>query len=426
LLALAIAAPFAVRRREIKFLVPLAIVAFLVGINAWPLAQLFHALPLFSATLNDRLAVAVPLALAVLAALVVDVWPRRVLLIAMALVIEAIVVAGIVADAPLARLFPELLPLVIAAIVIATVRKPIAVPAILALILLQRTIADGALIPVHLRSIAYPRLGLFQPMNRIAEPFRIAPTGYALLENTATMYGLEDVRGSTPMTLALLNDTFPMWLERRGRDFPQVNDLTRPFLSMINVRYALIELNAPLPPGWKEVGSDISMRLIENMRVLPRAFIPRNVTFHSSPQQELDEMAHAIDFADRAWLYVPGKPEDRTNGPGTVKIARNKSGLDITVTMQRAGFVIISEAAWSGWRAYVDEKRVKTLLANHAFLGVYIPAGTHQVRLRYLPQSFVIGRTITIATLALIVMLSGAKHLKRRSWRSFAALRMTT
>ena len=263
-------------------------------------------------------------------------------------------------------------------------------------------------------------------MNRIAEPFRIAPTGYALLENTATMYGLEDVRGSTPMTLALLNDTFPMWLERRGRDFPQVNDLTRPFLSMINVRYALIELNAPLPPGWKEVGSDISMRLIENMRVLPRAFIPRNVTFHSSPQQELDEMAHAIDFADRAWLYVPGKPEDRTNGPGTVKIARNKSGLDITVTMQRAGFVIISEAAWSGWRAYVDEKRVKTLLANHAFLGVYVSAGTHQVRLRYLPQSFVIGRTITIATLALIVMLSGAKHLKRRSWRSFAALRMTT
>ncbi len=410
LLALAIAAPFAIRRREIKFLVALAIVEFLVGINAWPLAQFLHALPLFSSTLNDRLAVAVPLALAVLAALAVDAWPRRVLVIAMAAVIEAIVIAGIVAGTAPARLSAELVPLAIAAIVVVTVRKQIAVPLMMALILLQRTIADGSLIPVHPRSIAYPRLGLFQPMNAIAEPFRVAPTGYALLENTATMYGLEDVRGSTPMTLALLNDTFPMWLERRGRDFPQVNDLTRPFLSMINVRYALIELPAPLPPGWREVSSDISMRLIENTRVLPRAFIPRNVTFHSSPKQELEEMAQATDFAERAWLYVPGKPEDRTNGPGTVRVVRNKSGLDITVTMQRAGFVIVSEAAWSGWRAYVDEKRVRTLRANHAFLGVYVPAGTHRVRLRYLPQSFVVVRAISIATLSLIAVFLIARR----------------
>jgi hypothetical protein len=216
------------------------------------------------------------------------------------------------------------------------------------------------------------------------------------------------------MTLALLNDTFPLWIERQGRSFPQVNDLTRPFLSMINVRYALIELGAPLPRGWKDVSSDISMRLVENTRVLPRAFIPRNVTLISSSKEELDAMAQAADFADRAWLYVPGKPEDRVNGPGTVSVARNKSGIDATVTMQRPGFVIVSEAAWSGWRAYVDNKRVKPLRANHAFLGVYVPTGTHSLRLRYLPQSFVVGRAISLLTLAGLAIFFGLRITARR------------
>jgi hypothetical protein len=379
---------------------------------------------LFNVTLNDRLAVAVPLALAVLAIVVIDVWPRWAIVGAMGFVIEAIGVAAIVTEAPMqrARIFADLVPLAIAAVVVATVRKQIALPALIALTLLQRTIADGDLIPVHPRAIAYPRLGLFQPMERVAEPFRIAPTGYALLSNTATLYGLEDVRGSTPMTLALLNDTFPLWIQREGRSFPQVNDLTRPFVSMINVRFALIELSAPLPPGWREVSADMSMRLIENTRVLPRAFIPRNVTFISDPKEELDAMAQATDFADRAWLYVPGKPEERANGPGSFSVARNKSGIDATVTMQRPGFVVISEPAWSGWRAYVDNRRVKELRANHAFLGVYVPAGTHSVRLRYLPQSFVVGRAISLVTLAGLWSAAACRRLLRR-WQASALRR---
>ena len=114
-------------------------------------------------------------------------------------------------------------------------------------------------------------------------------------------------------------------------------------------------------------------------------------------------MAQATDFADRAWLSAPGLSEDRVNGPGSVVVARNKSGIDARVTMQRPGFVVVSEAAWSGWRAYVDDKRVKPLPANHAFLAVYVPAGTHGVRLRYLPQSFVVGRAISLITLAGVV-----------------------
>jgi uncharacterized membrane protein YfhO len=106
--------------------------------------------------------------------------------------------------------------------------------------------------------------------------------------------------------------------------------------------------------------------------------------------------------------------EDRVNGPGKLSVARAKSGIDVTVTMQRPGFIVVSESAWPGWRAYVDNNRVRILRANHAFLGVYVPAGTHSVRLRYLPQSFVVGRAISLATLLGLAIFFGLRITARR------------
>ena len=63
---------------------------------------------------------------------------------------------------------------------------------------------------------------------------------------------------------------------------------------------------------------------------------------------------------------------------------------------------MISATRWKGWRAYINDRRVETRFANHAFLGVYIPRGQHRVTLKYLPESFVTGRAISAGTLLLI------------------------
>jgi hypothetical protein len=44
----------------------------LAGVSAWPVAQLLHKLPLLNVTLNERLAVAVPLCLAMLAIVTIE------------------------------------------------------------------------------------------------------------------------------------------------------------------------------------------------------------------------------------------------------------------------------------------------------------------------------------------------------------------
>src|SRR5213075_1798698 len=153
---------------------------------------------------------------------------------------------------------------------------------------------DGALIPTHRPEIAYPPLALFEPLAKVREPFRIVAPANDLVPNIATMYGLEDARGATAMTFApLAVPAFPIW---------PAGDLTRPMLSMMNVRYAITGVTEPIPPGWHEVTVDHRSRLIENEHVLPRAFVPRHTR---GSQNEIDEMDRETDFAERGWIDTP-------------------------------------------------------------------------------------------------------------------------
>jgi hypothetical protein len=408
LLALAIYALWRVRSSEVWFFAVVLVVALLAGTNAWPVAQFLHRLPLFNQTLNDRLSAVVPLCLALLAAFAIDAWsPRRVVAV-MGTIFLTMAAASVVwtqrCPVDQARLMAELFPLALATLLALFIRRADLMSSLLiGMLLLQRTIADGSLVPVHPRSAAYPPLKLFQPLQQVREPFRLVGKGVILLPNTATMYGLEDPRGSAATTLAEFAETFPLWLTREPGRF-DVRDLTRPILSMMNVRYALIDVSDPIPPEWRHVTVEKNTRLIENERALPRAFIPRYVRLGRSASQELEEMDREIDFSEHSWLYVSGPPHERANGPGTVSISSRRLGFDLDVTMENAGFVVISEAAWPAWRIHVDGRRVKSLRANHAFLAVYVPAGRHSVRLVFLSQSFVAGRAITFATALLLAI----------------------
>jgi uncharacterized membrane protein YfhO len=173
-------------------------------------------------------------------------------------------------------------------------------------------------------------------------------------------------------------------------------------LSMMNVRFAIARNNEPIPDGWRLVTIDRGSALLENTRVLPRAFVPRRVRIGSTA--ELEEMAQESDFAERAWLTIADRPHERINGPGKVHVRPRRYGYDLDASMASAGWVVISQAAWSGWRAYVDGRPVETQIANHAFLSVYVPGGRHQIRFVCRPASFVTGRAITAATAVLLAI----------------------
>jgi hypothetical protein len=418
ILTLAIAALFvARRRRETWFFFGLAIVCLCAAFSAPPVSNILHRLPLFDMAINDRLAFAAACSMSILAGLAIDgiVEYRRSMAI-IASVVATALAAGTVAvwshelgagvDPNVIRInaLAELVPLAIIAILLLT---PIRFfPLILILILGQRMIEDGAIYPSLPRRAFYPKIPIFSaiPKNS-AEPFRVAGAHFVLIPDSAALYQLEDPRGYEAMTFARLADTYPLWSIAQPVSFNAIGDLAPPFLSFLNVRYAIVPMSVMVPEGWHEVMRDRTAKLFENTRVLPRAFVPRRIRYERRGEPVLQGMSLATDFSDLAWIEAPElTPHAVPNGPGTLTLHKDGNGLSIDAVMAADGWVVASQSAWKGWRAYIDDRRVEVRFANHAFLGVFVPKGRHQVRLQYLPESFTRGRAISFGTLAVIVI----------------------
>jgi len=69
------------------------------------------------------------------------------------------------------------------------------------------------------------------------------------------------------------------------------------------------------------------------------------------------------------------------------------------------GVVVFTDAWFPGWEARLDGVEAPLLRANLAFRAVAVPAGAHEIELRYRPRSLRIG--FTIAALALLVCGAG-------------------
>jgi hypothetical protein len=434
-LALGLLALLVARRRDTWFFFGLFAFMALAGLNAWPVGDLLHALPLFDIALNERLGFAAVFALCVLAAFAVDaigpirpigpighigpirpirpIRPMAPPLFVLALAILLALGAALLRDPEIRSgvdptivaglTLAELLPLVILGGLLWLRPDP---RWILALVLVQRVWEDGAMYPALPEKAFYPVIPVFQYLQDDPQtPFRVVGMHYAMVPDTAALYGLEDPRGYEAMTFQRLHETYTLWSRPMPVSFNIVEDRSKTFLSFLNVKYAIGSLEQQPDEQWKLVLQDRYHRLFENTRVVPRAFVPRHVRYERNDDGVLRGMRLTNDFADTAWVMVPHYPAHQiSNGPGTLVTRRDGLAYDIDATMDLDGWVVISDTKWPGWRAYVDGKRVETHYANHAFIGVFVPKGKHHLRVVFHPEAFTRGRNITLATMAGLVL----------------------
>jgi uncharacterized membrane protein YfhO len=69
--------------------------------------------------------------------------------------------------------------------------------------------------------------------------------------------------------------------------------------------------------------------------------------------------------------------------------------VEVEAEMAVPGILVLSDTYYPGWEVTVDGLPAPLLRVNHALRGVYLPAGTHRVVLRFIPTSFWIGLALT-------------------------------
>ena len=71
----------------------------------------------------------------------------------------------------------------------------------------------------------------------------------------------------------------------------------------------------------------------------------------------------------------------------------------LTVQAPAAALVVIAQAYYHDWHAFVDGRPVPLLRANHAFQAVEVPGGRNEITLRYVDWMFRLGAVISTLTL---------------------------
>lgn len=179
------------------------------------------------------------------------------------------------------------------------------------------------------------------------------------------------------------------------------------FYNLYNVKYLIAQRDTPVPAHFEpafEDGQGGERVIYRNTRALPRAYMVHRTRIASGAIDALG-IARSAEF-DPATEVVLEKefgaaPLDQDPGDagGRVQIVDrgpNHIGFDVDAPLE--GYLFVSEMWLPGWTAYVDGERQEVVRANYTFRAVYVPQGSHSVRMVYAPVPWRVGAAITLAT----------------------------
>ena len=213
-------------------------------------------------------------------------------------------------------------------------------------------------------------------------------------------------------------------------------------LSLMNVGYVI---DRPEQTTWPTVYDDGSVAIQRVPQPLPRAYFASQI-YPARDQAEVIARLSAPDFdpyqepvimesghedldvtgdeiqgrANSSLSYRPGSHKagateimpvlTGSDRPATSAASISKGGsvmvdeqgpgrVLLTVEAPAAGFVVLTDTFYPGWRAEVDGQVTQIWMANLAFRAVEVEPGAHTILFSYRPHSFTIGLWVSSITL---------------------------
>ena len=231
--------------------------------------------------------------------------------------------------------------------------------AILILIIIQRWLAGHDIYSTLPAFAAYPPVPIFRSLPReTGEPFRIVGRAHALVPGTSALYELEDARGYEALTFSRYVATYDAWCKHQPVWFNRVDDLTKPFLSMLNVRYAIASDNSRRPMAGAAWPCSAVPNCWRTCAFFPARSSP--IASCSAPRSTAHQRDEGRDRFSRARLDRSAAARRRARKRRMHRGQRARDGGDLLVeaATSAGGWVVITEPAWDGWRIYIDGRRV--------------------------------------------------------------------
>lgn len=247
-----------------------------------------------------------------------------------------------------------------------------------------------------------PAVRFIKAHQEESEPVRIMALNNDMPANTGTPFGLMDVSGSDfpPSNYVELTRLFGAELFGTNRIY--FSEIKPVFLDMLNVCYLIVSEKDGdfVTSALRKVYTDTGVAVFQNARCLPRAYMVYTVQVVAGEEETLKELASPEFDPHRqvvlnefpSLVLPPSLPQT-----GDVHIVEYlPEYIDIEVETFSPGLLVISDAYYPGWQAWVDGQPAKIYRANHALRAVEISPGKHRVEFRYLPTSLQLGFLLSV------------------------------
>ncbi len=146
-------------------------------------------------------------------------------------------------------------------------------------------------------------------------------------------------------------------------------------------------------------------------RIAPTAPRARLVT-----RAVVGDPANHPDLASLDTAFVDEPLVLPSAAPGSAVVAADRPGrIAINTSAATPQLLVTTESFHPGWQAVADGREQPVVPVNGDFLGSVVPAGVHQVELRFRPRSLLAGKCASACGLGLLVCIFGAQWCRRNT-----------
>jgi hypothetical protein len=247
------------------------------------------------------------------------------------------------------------------------------------------------------------------------EHYRVYSPGYSLPRHTAARYRIETADGVDPLYLAdydlFMQSASGVIRTRYGVALPalegegdihflnQAAEINTDLLGLLNVYYVAADF--PIDDSDLErIGLIGDRYLYRNRAYLPRAYIVSSVHVVDDFQEALSWLLE--NHPDPGVVVENGVPLCSIDLVSDVEWMLNSPNkLELSVTLNKNGLLVLSQAWYAGWHASVDGESSELVRVNGVLTGLYLTPGQHTVSLNYRPATLVPGIAASVTGLFL-------------------------
>jgi hypothetical protein len=157
------------------------------------------------------------------------------------------------------------------------------------------------------------------------------------------------------------------------------------------------------------LGGDDRLRLVfvdgaqiyQRLDALPRIRWAGLAESSEDRREQLFVLSGHVD-PDVVVLNEPGPAGSGTDA--SLRVTQDdETQVRVRVAAAGSGYVVIADPMQTGWEAFVDGKASPLFPAEHALVAIHVPAGRHEVTVRYNPTSWRQGQLISGLSLLVLV-----------------------